>query len=158
MKIKQNFKTRNKRRTCTLVFPQTQIVFPFIPKEEEKTQTLSTSPSQTQTQISDFPDLQLASHNQQSHNGEIPRSGSMDNFFNELLKDTHACIHTHAATEDKNEEKRKRLRDSAMAFGHRHHMFRNQPSFLFLVWDRSKSHSSCSSFMGMVGVEIGHKV
>lgn len=27
--------------------------------------------------------------------GEIPSSGSMDSFFDELLKDTHACTHTH---------------------------------------------------------------
>ncbi|KAL2329056.1 hypothetical protein Fmac_022483 [Flemingia macrophylla] len=26
---------------------------------------------------------------------EIPSSGSMDSFFDELLKDTHACTHTH---------------------------------------------------------------
>lgn len=27
--------------------------------------------------------------------GEIPSSSSMDSFFDELLKDTHACTHTH---------------------------------------------------------------
>lgn len=27
--------------------------------------------------------------------GELPSSGSMDSFFDELLKDTHACTHTH---------------------------------------------------------------
>ncbi|TXG64757.1 hypothetical protein EZV62_011751 [Acer yangbiense] len=27
--------------------------------------------------------------------GEIPNSSSMDSFFDELLKDTHACTHTH---------------------------------------------------------------
>ena len=27
--------------------------------------------------------------------GELPRSCSMDTFFDELLKDTHACTHTH---------------------------------------------------------------
>ncbi|XP_021753064.1 basic leucine zipper 23-like isoform X2 [Chenopodium quinoa] len=27
--------------------------------------------------------------------GEIPSSGSMDSFFDELLRDTHACTHTH---------------------------------------------------------------
>lgn len=27
--------------------------------------------------------------------GEIPSSGSMDSFFEELLKDNHACTHTH---------------------------------------------------------------
>ncbi|KAI4297767.1 hypothetical protein L6164_037635 [Bauhinia variegata] len=27
--------------------------------------------------------------------GELPSSGSMDSFFEELLKDTHACTHTH---------------------------------------------------------------
>ncbi|CAN1307625.1 Basic leucine zipper 23 [Linum perenne] len=27
--------------------------------------------------------------------GEFPSSGSMDSFFDELLKDTHACTHTH---------------------------------------------------------------
>ncbi|XP_057456541.1 basic leucine zipper 19-like [Lotus japonicus] len=27
--------------------------------------------------------------------GEIPSSGSMDSFFDELLKDTHGCTHTH---------------------------------------------------------------
>ncbi|GLT61297.1 hypothetical protein SLA2020_340160 [Shorea laevis] len=27
--------------------------------------------------------------------GEFPSSSSMDSFFDELLKDTHACTHTH---------------------------------------------------------------
>ncbi|XP_050234430.1 basic leucine zipper 23-like isoform X2 [Mercurialis annua] len=27
--------------------------------------------------------------------GEIPANGSMDSFFDDLLKDTHACTHTH---------------------------------------------------------------
>lgn len=27
--------------------------------------------------------------------GDVPSSGSMDSFFDELLKDTHACTHTH---------------------------------------------------------------
>ncbi|KAK2966830.1 hypothetical protein RJ640_026511 [Escallonia rubra] len=27
--------------------------------------------------------------------GDLPSSGSMDSFFDELLKDTHACTHTH---------------------------------------------------------------
>ncbi|GAB2291943.1 hypothetical protein Dimus_026193 [Dionaea muscipula] len=40
-------------------------------------------------------DGELEFSNQEVFSGKMPSSDSMDGFFDELLKDTHACTHTH---------------------------------------------------------------